>query len=44
MAKLRKIRYCEQELSVYTIMSEEYWGDVEDDEEELETTNEETNG
>ena len=35
----------EQELSVYTIVSEDYWGDVEDDEEEeLETTNEETNG
>jgi len=36
----------EQESSVYTIMSEEYWGEVyeDDDEEELETTNEETNG
>jgi hypothetical protein len=35
----------EQELSVYTIVSEENWGEVyEDDEEDLETTNEETNG
>lgn len=35
----------EQELSVYTIVSEENWGEVhEDDEEDLETNNEETNG
>ena len=35
----------EQELSVYTIVSEENCGEVhEDDEEDLETNNEETNG
>lgn len=34
----------EQELSVYTIMSEEYWGEVYEEEEEVETNKEETNG
>ena len=36
----------EQELSVYTVVSEEHWGEVheDDDDGELETTNEETNG
>lgn len=33
----------ERGLSVYTVVSEEYWGEIEDDE-EVETTNEETNG
>jgi len=35
----------EQELAVYTIMSEEYWGEVhEDEDEEVENETEETNG
>jgi hypothetical protein len=36
----------EQELSVYTIVSEEYWGEIEEDEDEDELDNEteETNG
>ena len=35
----------EQELAVYTIMSEEYWGEVhEDEDDEVENETEETNG
>jgi hypothetical protein len=35
----------EQELAVYTIMSEEHWGEVhEDEDEEVENETEETNG
>jgi hypothetical protein len=35
----------EQELSVYTIVSEEYWGGIEEDEDEENTDlNEDTNG
>lgn len=34
----------EQELAVYTLVSEEYYGYVEEEEEEVENTNEEVNG
>jgi hypothetical protein len=34
----------EQELSVYTVVSEEYWGDIDEEEDELEDETEETNG
>jgi hypothetical protein len=33
-----------QELAVYTLVSEEYYGYVEEEEEEVENTNEEVNG
>jgi hypothetical protein len=33
-----------QELAVYTIMSEEHWGEVHEDEDEVENETEETNG